>query len=531
MLVRFSQFFSHRCCDTLVASRVLRLLTAVAALAFASSSLRASILQAEVILPANIGGELQETERERSAESKAVVRDESNATIVSVLLRDGRWTLGRLHSVRADSWSLLVRDAGSVSERDIASNEIIAFVVRRQGLRPAIGSDAELRQQGEGSLLRVTPLSLGVIDTIDGQRIPGSFRVVNGVAYWDHRWIGALPIDLEEVSRLRMIADRWAPQSADSDTALLVNGDVVRGFIDAISEDLTISATPLPPTLEGVGSNTDPNEPLHRTKEEAAPRRVQEPVPTPNREPSQVAESTNETQKSQKEGASTRKIAMNRVAAIALAEMPAEPRTGLEVWTSDGSLVAARNLTFEESRGWGFQLASDWLSKVRSKPTSDNSAADPVAGVLDRSQFTPLSTCSVEQVREKSDSYLYGATNLWSVERSERFLLGCADVSVEGPCTVRFTSPTIDSTEETLLTGVVSIMEPAPIDVRLEVTIGFERGTSETFVLDGTTRTKSFVIRASAGVKPVVVVKLSDGGNGIIGDRIVLERAALLSPR
>ena len=528
MLVRLSWCPLQQRCNALVATPVLRTHAVVAAFALASRTLYAATLQGEVVLPAGIGEKPQEAERERTADATSVVRDESNSTVVSVLLGDGRWALGRLQSVREDSWSILTRDAGAVSQRDIAATEIIAFVVRRQGLRPAIGSDAEFRQQGEGSLLRVTPLSLGVIDTVDGQRIPGTFRVVNGIAYWDHRWIGALPIDLEQVSNLRMIADRWAPQTADSDAVLLINGDVVRGFVEAIGEDLTVSAAPLSTVLENARSTSDPNERIDHTTENPSAPGAREPTPpsdqnpnqAPNQPPSQTADSTNTKASSQPENESTRSI-----------EMPTDSRTGLEVWTSDGSLVAARNLTFDEGRGWGFQLASDWLFKARSKPTSDNSAADPIAGILDRSRFTPLSACSAEQVREPSDSYLYGTSDLWSVSRAERFLLGCADVSIEGPCTVRFEIPTAKALTDTLLTGVVSIMEPAPADVRLEVTIGFERGASETFVLDGTTRTKPFVIRASADATPTGVVTLSDGGNGIIGDRIVLERTAFLTPR
>lgn len=539
MLVRLSWRPLQQRCNALVATPVLKTHAVVAAFALASCTLYAATLQGEVVLPAGVGEKPQEAERERTADATSVVRDESNSTIVSVLLGDGRWALGRLQSVRADSWSILTRDAGAVSQRDIAAAEIIAFVVRRQGLRPAIGSDAEFRQQGEGSLLRVTPLSLGVIDTVDGQRIPGTFRVVNGIAYWDHRWIGALPIDLEQVSNLRMISDRWAPQTADSDAVLLINGDVVRGFVEAIGEDLTVSAAPLSTVSENARSTSDPNERIDHTTENPSAPGAREPTPpsdqtsdqAPNQPPSQTTDSTNRKASSPPETVSTRSIAMNRVAAIALAEMPPDSRTGLEVWTSDGSLVAARNLTFDEGRGWGFQLASDWLFKARSKPTSDNSAADPIAGILDRSRFTPLSACSAEQVREPSGSYLYGTSDLWSVSRAERFLLGCADVSIEGPCTVRFEIPTAKALTDTLLTGVVSIMEPAPADVRLEVTIGFERGASETFVLDGTTRTKPFVIRASADAKPTVVVTLSDGGNGIIGDRIVLERTAFLTPR
>jgi hypothetical protein len=446
---------------------------------------------------------------------------------VSLLLNDGNWITGTLQSIRADSWSIVVRSARSASEQDLAVADIVAFVVRRQPLRPAIGSETEFRQPNEGSLLRVAPLSLGVIETVDGQRIPGTFRVVNGVAVWDHRWIGAIPIDLEQVSNLRMIADRIAPQTADSDAVLLVNGDVVRGFVDELVEDLKLSVLQPTTAQESVRSGTKATE----TANEQTGQPISSEIGKPDQASAEESKTATSKDAVPTENSSTRTIAMNRVAAIALAEMPTEPRDGLEIWTSDGSLVAARNLTFNRDTGWGFQLASDWLSKFRSKPTSDNSAADPIAGVLDRSRWTPLSSCSIEYRRDETDSYLYDTVRLSSVARRERFLLGCADVLIEGPCTVRFNVPTDTPLEGTLLTGVMSITEPAPSDVRVEVSVCFEGGLSETFVLDGTSRTKPFVIRATAGVTPVVVVKLNDGGNGIIGDRIVLERTALVAPR
>lgn len=496
------------------------------------TALRAAPLQDEIVLPVGVrvegqGGELQGAERKQSMDSASVHVDQTASTGVSLLLSDGRWITGTLQSIRPDSWSIAVRSAGSASEQDVAVADIVAFVVRRQRLRPAIGSETEFRQPSEGSLLRVAPLSLGVIETVDGQRIPGTFRVVNGVAIWDHRWIGAIPIDLEQVSNLRMIADRSAPQTADSDAVLLVNGDVVRGFVDALDEDLKLSVLQ-PMTIQETAQSGNA---ARETADQQAEQTVSGEADKPNQ--SSTADSKNTTSKNvvPAENSSTRNIAMNRVAAIALAEMPIEPRDGVEIWTSDGSLVAARNLTFNRETGWGFELASDWLSKFRSKPTSDNSAADPIAGVLDRSRWTPLSSCSIEYRRDEPNSYLYDTADLSSVGRRERFLLGCADVVIEGPCTVRFNVPNNGSLEGMLLTGVISITEPAPSDVRVEVSIGFEGGPSETIVLDGVSRTKPFVLRATAGVEPVVVVTLNDGGNGIIGDRVVLERTALVRPR
>ena len=224
------------------------------------TALRAATLQDEIVIPIGVGAELQGAERKQSTDSASVTVDQTASMVVSLLLNDGNWITGTLQSIRADSWSIVVRSARSASEQDLAVADIVAFVVRRQPLRPAIGSETEFRQPNEGSLLRVAPLSLGVIETVDGQRIPGTFRVVNGVAVWDHRWIGAIPIDLEQVSNLRMIADRIAPQTADSDAVLLVNGDVVRGFVDELVEDLKLSVLQPTTAQESVRSGTKATE-------------------------------------------------------------------------------------------------------------------------------------------------------------------------------------------------------------------------------------------------------------------------------
>ena len=115
MLVRLSWCPLQQRCNALVATPVLRTHAVVAAFALASCTLYAATLQGEVVLPAGIGEKPQEAERERTADATSVVRDESNSTVVSVLLGDGRWALGRLQSVREDSWSILTRDARSRS--------------------------------------------------------------------------------------------------------------------------------------------------------------------------------------------------------------------------------------------------------------------------------------------------------------------------------------------------------------------------------------------------------------------------------
>jgi hypothetical protein len=488
---------------------------------WAASPLHAVCRQDQIIIPNRVGVETQDSERIRPTDSTTVEKESIKTSVVSVLRNDGRWVMGSLQNIGPERWSMLIRDAGMPSLQDFPTSEIVAFVVRREGLRPAVGSTAEIRQQSEVSLLRTTPLSLGVIQTIDGQRIPGTFRVVNGIAMWDHRWIGAIPIDLEQISTLRMLADRSAPQFPDSDAVLLINGDVLRGFVDKLDEDVTISSLQSQALREG--------EPSAEQRSSSVDDKAKQPIAESRDTSAQPVEKVIEQRASSASDAASRTVSMSRVAAITLAEMPTQPRDGVDIWTSDGSLVAARSLTFNGEVGWGFQLATEWLSKSRSKPTSDNSAADPVAGVLTPNRFIPLSDCSFEYVRDPAESYLYNTSRFVNIARSERFLLGCADISIEGPCAVRFALPKATQVEGTLLTGVVRIVEPAPSDAKVQISLGFENGARETITLDASKRMQMFVVRADVNSSPVVVVQLGDGGNGIIGDRVLLERTAVIT--
>lgn len=442
---------------------------------------------------------------------------------VSLLLADGSWRVGRIESLDADGWKLAVRSSAGVTSQSIPSDDAIAFVVRRSALRPALGSDAESRTCAEGSLLQVAPLSLGVIDTNDGQRLPGTFRIANGSAVWDHRWIGTIPVSLDRVASLRMIADRRAPGSAEADTILLLNGDIVRGFIDSITEELEVS--PLDPvggaTADGEADSTKRNE-----------QGVEEPAPEKSSQGSSVRDETRRDDSDGDRDIQHRNISMERVAAFTLADMPMDPRSGIDIWTADGSIVGAENLAFSAPMGWSFTLGTDWLRRIRTQPTSDNQAADPLAGVLDRDRFLPLAVCRAGVASTATDlGYRYRSDRPARLRDSSRFLLGCTEIEIDGPSSISFEIPDRFRVAETVLTGLVSIAEPCPTDVRVEIVVSFGGTASERIVLDGTRRCQPFSLRSRGDVKSGVTISVGDGGNGVAGDRIVLERTALIAPR
>ncbi len=446
-----------------------------------------------------------------------------NIPTVSLLLADGSWRVGRLESVGADGWKLAVRSSAGIDSQSIPSGDAIAFVVRRSALRPALGSDAESRSCAEGSLLQVAPLSLGVIDTNDGQRLPGTFRIVNGSAVWDHRWIGTIPLSLDRVASLRMIADRRAPGSAEADTVLLLNGDIVRGFIDSIAEELKVS--PLDPvggaTGEGVAESSNRDD-----------QGAEEPVPEQNRQDASTREEARGDDGDGDREVQGRDISMERVAAFTLADMPVEPRSGIDIWTADGSIVGAESLAFVAPIGWSFTLGAEWLRKIRMQPTSDNQAADPLAGVLDRDRFLPLAVCRTGVESTATDlGYRYRSDRPARPRDASRFLLGCTEIEIDGPSSISFEIPDRFRVAETVLTGLVSIAEPCPTDVRVEIVVSFGGTASDRIVLDGARRCQPFTIRSRGDTKSGVTISVGDGGNGVAGDRIVLERTALIAPR
>jgi hypothetical protein len=406
------------------------------------------------------------------------------------------------------------------------STDVIAFVVRRSPLLPALGSDTEMRRCVEGSLLQITPLSLGVVDTVDGQRLPGTFRFANGRPLWDHRWIGSIPLELDRISSLRMIADRTVPASVDADSILLVNGDLVRGFIDGIDESIRLAP------LEGA---------VEERSGESIDRRATDAPVTDSTESdedrlegnsSKQATQPSEHEEHGEHEGGVRRIPIERVAALALAEMPPVPRKGIDIWTSDGSVVAANTLAFSDPMGWSFSLDSEWLRAIRSRPTTDNQAADPLAGVLDRERFLPLANCAARIVKDtESTSFRYGKDRPPRVRDSARYLLGCTEIDIEGPCAIVFDVPDGFTRAGTIATGMIALKEPCSPDARVDLSIAFCGTTLDRIVLDGSNRCRVFTIRSSGDAVGEMTISVNDGGNGIAGDRVVIERAALIAPR
>jgi hypothetical protein len=152
--------------------------------------------------------------------------------------------------------------------------------------------------------------------------------------------------------------------------------------------------------------------------------------------------------------------------------------------------------------------------------------------VLDRDRFLPLAACRVGVASSVTPKgYRYRTDAPARLRDSSRYLLGCTEIEIDGPSSISFEIPERFRASGTILTGLISLAEPCPADARVEVTISFGDSATESFVLDGNRRCQPFTVRSQGSLGAGVTILVGDAGNGVAGDRIVLERAALIAPR
>jgi hypothetical protein len=82
----------------------------------------------------------------------------------------------------------------------------------------------------------------------------------------------------------------------------------------------------------------------------------------------------------------------------------------------------------------------------------------------------------------------------------------------------------------TIATGMVALKEPCSTDTRVEIVLSFCGSSGDRIVLDGSRRCQSFTLRSAGKPAGGLTISVRDAGNGVMGDRIVLERAALIAP-
>lgn len=391
------------------------------------------------------------------------------------LTRDGSWTRAELVSIAEGTWRFI--RPSSKDEQTIREDDVVAFIVERSRGANDAASDSEVP----------TPLSYGLAEFSNGQRLPGNFRVMRDANLWDHRWIGSIPLDLEQIATLRLQGARTPERRAEGDTLLLVNGDVLIGFIEKMGEDFVFD----PLAQQDGAADAKPEQ---------------------------------------------RTISMERIAAIALARADAPWGEAMRIWSIDGSLVEARALAFDEKRGWGFELVDPLFAKIRAARTTENvpPAANPIAGLLQPGRLVPLATAGKPTIAVPAEHYHFGVERAVRIGASDRALLGLAPIELAGPIVARFPRPALlESAEGTaMFTCELVLAEPAPRDARVDIEVRVGDSPVTRISLDASTRRAPLVVPNVAlgrnGTSGQVEITMTDGGNGIAGDSVILERACFI---
>jgi hypothetical protein len=447
-----------------------------------------------------------------AAPTTLVVR---NGPVIEILQSNGQWIVGTLQSLDEHNWSLIPTQPVDAEAILIARANVVAFFVTKidassRGVANAtsLRATAPTRETTatapfKSTLSMSTPLSLGILTSTDGQRLPGTFRVVNGKPVWEHRWIGAVGADIDRIASIQMLADRPVVRKLDRDTLVLLNGDAVSGFVETLGDDVVLA-------------------PIQGAQETIAAETSKSPDPIKGAADDAVAP-TDSTQRD-------RHIPMERVATLGFADVPVTQRLGADVWTVDGSIVGGRNIRFDQTTGWSFSLATDWLESVRPSATTDNTAADAIAVIFERNNFLPLANCQALEPTVPAESFRYSTAQSVRIAPSDRFLLGCADISLDGPIIASFILPrdVIDRAESAIFCGELVLAEPAPADARVGVSIEVLGETPQQFTLNAQTRRVKVSIPASSTKRGLLTIRLDDGANGSVGDRVIIERAAFI---
>jgi hypothetical protein len=449
---------------------------------------------------------------------------------VRILDGDGRWVAGRLVSLDDGFWTVETRDSplrpDSARVERIERRSIVAGVVQRWAIDPV---PASYFDSLASTPALVEPLSNGVLDFADGQRLPGTFEVNASGAFWNHRWIGAIPVEIDRLASIRFLAATSVVRQPDADTVVLRNGDVLRGFVESLAADLeleldgsetadsTVASTA--PESRSKGAVVDAN--TSGTTDASAPRGTD----------AQSREAAGA------QGERMRKIGIERIASIGFAAIDRTPAPAARIWTMDGSVVGARDLRFDETGGWSFSLTDPLLAKTRPQSTADNLAADPVGFVLESGRMTALAALGTPRLTVPEGASHAGISRACRIAPPEQAALGLASIELAGPVRAEFavrgiqtdaTAPTDLSSGKTTFSAWIELAKPFPIDAVVDVEVSLGDGTRERVRLDAAKSGAHCKLSApTAGLRMLTIV-VTDAGNGPIGDRVLIERATLV---
>jgi hypothetical protein len=420
-----------------------------------------------------------------SAVAAGVDRNDTGRS-VSLLLRDGRWISTRLERFTNDSveFSTAVAAADTRVGAPPARSDIIACIV---GGFPR-------------SMTFMTAVGASSIVFSDGQLLPGVIQCESKRCTLEHKWLGRIPLEIERLSEIRVDATRRAPARIDSDMLLLSNGDTIGGFVLSLGEEIPLETA----EQSGEGPSADQAE--------------------QSKDPSSATDGA---------GPATRTLRMERIAAIAFAAGTETTSADPMAWTADGTILRVADVALHPVSGWQFTPTMQDAGASAPRSAVTESMMQPKALLFDGAAVIPLAACGVPRTLPTGSSYRFEQSPEIRVDPPEQALLGLGEIALAGPTRLQFGLPDrlIAVSTPSVFTCEVALREPAPADARLAVEIRYGGASTGSVVLDASRRRAAVRLEWTAKRGDVLEISVADGGNGVAGDRLVVERACFVHRR
>ncbi|MCC6660193.1 MAG: hypothetical protein IT437_04835 [Phycisphaerales bacterium] len=308
----------------------------------------------------------------------------------------------------------------------------------------------------------------------DGQRLAGDLRPgegADGLVRWMHPALGALDVPLESLAAARLLRagetarEPAGPPPVDADAAVLVNGDIVAGFVQSIG---TV------------------------TKVEV--------------------------------GGEVRAIERDRIARVQIANPPAA-RAGTAVWLADGSVVVIDGVHTGPTGVVRVHPALDTSAPAGSEGSAvgggreDLRVADIVAVAFDAARIVPLATLTPSSQRAVGRAWAAPITGA-----GDGNLLWAGDLSMPGPMVVTWDLP--PGATRLWMTADLPADMWTWGDCDLVVSVG--EAEAKRTRLWAEHATEDIVVDLPATGRRVLTITLEPGNYGPIQDRVVLRRPLLL---
>lgn len=259
-----------------------------------------------------------------------------------VLLIDDQFNATSARLISVDAQGITVEDASGNLTR-LAPETVLALIAidgpidSEQGIGSVVPSERVEPIRAQRIARALAASMRGYLETVTGARYPGTVEPTaatgDNVA-WSHPMAGRLEVPIDSITRIitPQAAEQGPPvrRNANSDELILVNGDVLSGFLLSVGPTTSIET----------------------------------------------------------DGGKIVDLPIDRIAAALLAN-PDQPMTGTMVWLDDGSTFPAEALTAADSSGIRVTLAGG--NTVEYDPQTLRAIAFEAAGILPLSNLEPRS--------------------------------------------------------------------------------------------------------------------------------------------